>query len=117
MLASVLDQHLRGADEIGRGVGHRDEGHAALVARIRPFELVLPAGQALEDGRSDFTTTTLAIAAVEPRATATAAPHNISFARIPELLFIAPIEVAALPTRTSGESDSRVALVANYASI
>src|SRR5437764_1061152 len=40
MLAAVLDEHLRSADKVLRRIGHRDEGHAALVASVSPFELI-----------------------------------------------------------------------------
>jgi hypothetical protein len=43
---------------------------------------VLPGGYAFEEGPSDFTTTTLAIAGVAAKAAAAAAPHSMCFTRI-----------------------------------
>ena len=49
LLAAVLDQHLRGADEVAGRAGNGDEVEAALLAGVRPLDLI--AGAVLDRQR------------------------------------------------------------------
>jgi hypothetical protein len=72
----------------------------------------------LDDGPSDFTTTTLATAADEPRIAAVAAPTSQSFPSIFKLLgLLAPIEIAARRWAQRRVGIFRVALAVSYALI